>query len=59
MIPATKQLIQLVEGKTLLREAPLVRDLILQLYNFDIDDPKNKRESTDVRVNVLFMKGAE
>lgn len=48
MIPKTKQLIQLVEDKTLLREAPLVRDLILQLYNFDIDDSNNKRESTDV-----------
>ncbi len=42
------RLIQLVKGKILLQEAPTRRDLILELYGFDIDDEKNKREHTDI-----------
>jgi hypothetical protein len=45
----TSRLIELVKDKTLLREAPLVRDLIVELYNYDIDDPNNKRKHTEIK----------
>jgi len=35
------RLIELVKGKTLLREAPTRRDVILHIYGIDIDDPAN------------------
>src|SRR5205809_5268478 len=45
----TSRLIELVKDKTLLRKAPLVRDLIVELYNYDIDDANNKRKRTMIK----------
>jgi hypothetical protein len=47
----------LVFGRTLLREAPLVRDLILELYGFDIDDTKNKGPYDFGRYNIVRKFG--
>jgi hypothetical protein len=48
MTDKADRLVQLVKGKILLQDAPTRRDLILELYGFDIDDDMNKREQTDV-----------
>lgn len=42
MTEKTKHLIELVQGKTVLKDAPTRRDTILYVYNIDIDDPNTK-----------------